>query len=399
VYLHGMIRDDLGRKYSKSLGNALDPMEVIDDVGTDALRFTLMTSSTPGNDTKLSEKALTASRNFMNKLWNIARFVLSNLDETTEEEGRRKKEAGHASRITHHALTLPDHWILSRLDALTADVTRLFEAYQYGEAGRQIRDFLWDEFADWYVEMSKIRLQGDDAQARATAQAVLKTVLEQTLRLLHPFTPFITETIWQRLTEEGGRRKKEEGGNTQHAARSTQPSIMLAPWPTTQGWRDMGAEAEMDLVRELVRAIRNARARNSIIGAWSWNAAIVSADGRQAVFQDQAPIIEFLARVDPTQFEITRHLDTPPAQSVSLVIGEGVQAYLPLAGLLDLDKERERLGKELAEAQAEIERTTALLDKPGFADKAPAHVVQGARDRLAAAQERHARLAARLAEL
>ena len=174
---------------------------------------------------------------------------------------------------------------------------------------------------------------------------------------------------------------------------------MLAPWPTPNAaWRDAEAEADMDLVRELIRSIRNARAEYSVEPGRRI-AAIVNADGRQALFQAQAPIIEFLARVDSSKLDIVSGLDTPPSQAVSLVIGEGVQAYLPLAGLLDLDKERERLSKELAEATAEVQRASALLNKPGFADKAPAHVVQGARDKLQAAQERQAKLQARLAEL
>ena len=366
VYLHGLVRDESGRKYSKSLGHAVDPMQVIEEVGTDALRFTLMTSSTPGNDTKLSERALEAGRNFMNKLWNLARFTLSNLD-------------GTPPPLDPARLTLADRWILSRLDALTADVNRLFETYQFGEAGRQIRDFLWDEFADWYVEMSKICLQGDDAAAKATAQGVLVRALEQALRLLHPFAPFITETIWQRLPHQGD-------------------TIMLAPWPTAHGTRDTEAEAGMNLVRDLVRAIRNARTEYNVEPGRRV-AAIVNADGRAALFREQAPIIEFLARVDGARLDIVEGLATPPPQSVSLVVGDGVQAYLPLAGLIDLDKERERLGKELAEAAAEAERTEALLARPGFADKAPANVVQGARDKLAAARERRDKLATRLAEL
>ncbi|MFN8496600.1 MAG: valine--tRNA ligase [Anaerolineae bacterium] len=366
VYLHGLIRDELGRKYSKSLGNALDPMAVIEDVGTDALRFTLMTSSTPGVDTKLSEKALVAGRNFMNKLWNIARFTLSSLPDDTPP-------------LDPQRLTLPDRWILSRLDDLTESVTRLFEAYQFGEAGRQIRDFLWDEFADWYVEMSKIRLQGSDAAAKATAQAVLATTLERALRLLHPFAPFITETLWQRLPHDG-------------------PTIMLAPWPTPAGWRDETAEREMDLVRELIRAIRNARSEYNVEPARRI-AAIVSAAAHESLLQAQAPIIEMLARVDPAQLSITPSLAAAPAQAVSLVIGDGIVAYLPLAGLIDVAKERERLGKEMADTEAEIERTTTLLGKPGFADKAPANVVQSARDKLAAAEARRQQLGERLAQL
>ncbi|MCW5852457.1 MAG: valine--tRNA ligase, partial [Anaerolineae bacterium] len=398
VYLHGLIRDELGRKYSKSLGNALDPMEVIEQVGTDALRFTLMTSSTPGNDTKLSPKALDASRNFMNKLWNIARFVLAN---TTADGGEQTAAPLAAVGGLPSAVALPDRWILARLDSLTASVNRLFETYQFGEAGRQIRDFLWDEFADWYVEMSKIRLNGQDAEARATAQAVLGTVLEQTLRLLHPFAPFITETLWQRVTADG-RPQTAETSSSRSGPPSTVrrlPSIMLASWPTaTAGWRDAEAEADMDLVRELIRAIRNARAEYSVEPGRRI-AAIVNAAGRQALFQAQAPIIEFLARVDSSKLDIVTSLDTPPSQAVSLVIGDGVQAYLPLAGLLDLDKERERLRKDLAEATAEVQRASALLNKTGFADKAPASVVQGARDKLQAAQERQAKLQARLTEL
>ncbi len=372
VYLHGLIRDEFGRKYSKSLGNALDPTEVIDKYGTDALRFALVTSSTPGLDTKLAPKRVEAARNFANKIWNAARFVLSALPPESA------KDLAGAMPPSENALTLADRWILSRLHGLIAEVNRLMEDYQFGEAGRQIYEFLWNEYCDWYIEIAKARLYGDDPQAKKTALQVLVYVLERTLRLLHPFMPFVTETIWQKLPHQG-------------------PSIMIAPWPTDGALsRDKAAEDAMTLLLDAIRGIRNARAEYNVEPARRIG-ALVAAGEHVPLFEAQRDLVINQARLAPARVHIAEHFDAPP--QVATVVAGGVTIYLPLAEMLNVEAERARLAKELRAARAEAARAEEVLAKPGFAEKAPPAVVENERKRLVAAQEKVARLEARLAAL
>jgi valyl-tRNA synthetase len=372
VYLHGLIRDEFGRKYSKSLGNALDPTEVIEEYGTDALRFALVTSSTPGLDTKLAPKRVEAARNFANKIWNAARFVLGALA-SGPAIARERPTLPSAEN-----LTLADRWILSRQHRLTAEVDHLMEDYQFGEAGRQIYEFLWGEYCDWYIEIAKARLYGDDLPAKTTTLQTLVYVLERTLRLLHPFMPFVTEAIWQRLPHEG-------------------PSIMLAPWPTdSAAFRDEGAEADMGLLLEAIRGIRNARAEYNVEPARRIG-ALVSAGARAALFEAQRDLLVTQARLAPARLHIAEHFDAPP--QVATVVAGNVTIYLPLAEMLDIEAERARLAKELSAARAELARAEGTLARPGFLEKAPPAVVENERKRLSAAQEKVARLEARLAAL
>jgi len=380
VYLHGLIRDDQGRKMSKTTGNVIDPLHVIDGarpeqlgeyvrqqypngmpaMGTDALRFTLLTSGTPGNDLNLSLQRVEANRNFANKIWNAARFVIMNLD-----IGYQRLDIG---LISHIQYSLPDRWILSRLNHLIATMDRLFAAYQYGEAGRQAYEFLWGEYCDWYLEMAKIVLSGEDQAARERTQAVLVHVLDQTLRLLHPFIPFVTEEIWQHLKRAAG-------------AESWPEALMIARWPEVDESRiDPQAEVDMGLIMDLIRAIRNARAEYRVEPGRRIP-AIFSADGRRPLLESQAPVLSTLARLDPKGMRIEEHLAEAPRQSVTLVVG-GVTCYLPLAGLVDLDRERERLGKELAGLEGAISRSERLLADEKFMARAPEHVVRRERDKL-----------------
>ena len=368
VYLHGLVRDEYGQKMAKSKGNVIDPIEIMDEYGTDAVRFSFLTGSTPGNDMKLSRTRLEANRNFANKIWNAARFVVSNL------------EVGAGSPRPEAPETQADRWIQSRLQRLTADVTRLIDEYQFGEAGRQIYDFLWGEFADWYIEISKVRLYGDDPTAAATARRVLVTVLEQALRLLHPFMPFVTETIWQSLKRAWG---DERWGD----------SIMIAPWPAA-GVTDAEAERQMASIMDVVRAIRNARAEYDVEPARRIPALIAAGD-LTAAFQAERASLVSLARLDDARLTIAPELAEKPAKALALVTG-GVEVYLPLAGLVDLEREQARLSKELADVEADIARAAGLLANERFVAKAPAEVVQKERDKLAAAEERKAALAARL---
>ena len=366
VYLHGLIRDERGQKMSKSRGNVIDPLVLIDQYGADALRFTLVTGSTPGNDMRLNISRVEANRNFANKLWNAARFVVTNLTEDSLP-----------LPAAPHPASLPDRWILSRHNRLIAAVTRLIEDYQFGEAGRQIYEFLWGEYADWYIEIAKTRLYGGDPEARAATQAILVHVLERTLRLLHPFMPFVTEAIWQGLPHEG-------------------EALIIAPWPQP-GPTDPEAEAQMGLLMELVRGIRNARAEYNVEPARRIPALFVAGD-QTTLLQAHRDLLVNLARLDARQTQITAALADKPQQAVTLVSGP-VVCYLPLAGMVDRDAERARLRRELDDLARQVARLEALLANTGFVTKAPAEVVARERDKLAELRTAHAKLAERLAQL
>ena len=368
VYLHGLVRDEYGQKMTKSRGNVVDPLELMDDYGTDAVRFSFLTGSTPGNDMRLSLTRLEANRNFANKIWNAARFVISNL------AGGRIAQAPEAPE------TLADRWIQSRAQFLTAEVTRLIEDYQFGEAGRRIYDFLWGEYCDWYIEITKARLYGSDPSAAATARRVLVTVLEQALRLLHPFMPFITETIWQNLKQAWGAPEWGE-------------ALIIASWPEP-GPRDRSAEDEMGAIVEVVRGIRNARAEYDVEPGRRIQ-ALIAAGALTPAFEAERDTLVSLARLDSERLTITPSLAEKPTKALTLVT-DGVEVYLPLAGMVDLEREQARLSKELAEVEADVARARALLANERFVSRAPREVVEKERAKLAAAEERREALVARL---
>ncbi len=377
VYLHGLVRNAEGKKISKSMQDIdeYDPLNIIERVGADALRYTLLTSSTPGYDMNLDPRRLEGARNFANKIWNAARFILSNIQSPLANGTLDSRSWG-----------LPDRWIVSRLNRLIAEVTELFDAYQYGEAGRRINDFLWSEFCDWYIEACKIRLYGDDRAAQATAQTILVTTLERALRLLHPFMPFVTEEIWQHLKAAW---RDEEWGE----------SLMIRPWPTADASQlDAEAEADMALLMDLIRQVRNARAEFDVTPG-KRIPAIIAAGEKLPMLEAQRGLLTFLAYLDDAHLTLTRTLAEKPKKAVALVAAEGVEAYLPLAGLVDLDQEIARLRKALADADREIARAEGMLANEGFLAKAPPQVVQQQRDRLAEQRERRQRLAARLQAL
>jgi len=356
IYLHGLVRDEKGRKMSKTAGNVVDPIEVMDEYGTDALRFTLLTGSAPGNDMNLSLERVASNRNFSNKIWNATRFVVSNLGAAFETSG--------AATWNMSGLTTPDRWILSRLNHVIQDVTRLMDDYNYGEAGRQLYDFFWSEFADWYIEIAKIHLQDTDARAQVTARRVLVHALDRTLRMLHPFIPFITEAAWQHLPHE-------------------YDSLMIAKWPqASPSMFDPDAEAHMVVIIEIIRAIRNIRAEYNVEPGRKIIAYIVAGNQHDMLNRHQ-DILVSLARLDAGQLKLTPQLEVKPEQAVGQVISGGIEIYLPLAGLIDLAAERDRLGKELAQLEKFIASTQAKLNNPSFVEKAPAAVVQKERDKLA----------------
>jgi valyl-tRNA synthetase len=368
IYLHGLIRDEQGRKMSKSLGNAIDPLVVMDDYGTDALRFTLATGSTPGNDMKLSLQRVEANRNFANKLWNAARFVVSNL-----VPGLRA-DKGTWNLV---ALRLPDRWIISRHNQLVANVTRLMEGYQFGEAGRQIYDFLWSEFCDWYIEMSKIRLHGTDVRAGMTVRRVLVYVLERTLRLLHPFMPFITEEVWQHLPHEG-------------------PALIVADWPEV-GDIDEKAEEQMALLMDIIRAIRNAR-REYNVEPGRRIPAMIAAGMNHDLLAAHKGILAHMAHLDAEKLRLAHTLFDKPEKALTLMVN-GLEIYLPLVGMVDLDAEREKLGRELERVAQEMARAQAQLDNADFTSKAPKEIVQKEQEKLESLRVQRAKLQERLAEL
>jgi valyl-tRNA synthetase len=351
VYLHGLVRDAQGRKMSKTAGNVIDPLEMMEQYGTDALRFTLLTGSTPGNDMSLSEERIIANRNFANKIWNATRFVVSNLGAAFD--------AGQGT-WNLSALALPDRWIISRLNRLVQSVTELMDAYQYGEAGRQIYDFLWGEYADWYIEIAKIRLYGADPRAQATVRRVLVYVLDRTLRLLHPYMPFVTEAAWQHVPHVGD-------------------SLMINSWPTS-GKLDDAAEADMQVIMEAVRAIRNARAEFNVEPARRIVAYIAGGE-KYDLFVAQRDVLAELARLDAENLKVARSLLERPERALTLVVG-GVEIYLPLAGMVDLEAERLRLQKELARVENGVGRSQNMLNNQGFIAKAPAEIVQKEREKL-----------------
>ncbi len=422
VYLHGLVRDEQGRKMSKTYNNVIDPIQVMDEFGADALRFTLLTSATPGNDMNLSLERIRANRNFANKIWNAARFTGTNLGKlaadsqqsTVNSEQSMSPAAVDRSLVTGR-WSLADRWIASRLNSTIAETTRLFEAYQFGEAGRQAYEFLWGDFADWYIEIAKTQLAGDGSEAARTA-GVLVDVLDQTLRLLHPFIPFVTEDIWQNLKAAAEAAQSVLGpvsipvalgpvsdraaltpvlGPVSDRARPWPAALIIAPWPQA-GPIDAEVETAFARVQDIVRAIRNARSEYNVplgrrIGA------LISAGEHLALLQAQLPVIASLASLDPQHVQVAETLEIP-AKSASMVAG-GVTIALPLADLVDMDAEISRLRKELANAEKMASSTAARLANPGFVSSAPVHVVEGARQQLAEWQSKQAQIQERLAAL
>ena len=376
IYLHGLVRDAKGEKMSKSKNNVTDPLEVMDKFGTDALRFTLATSSTPGNDTKLIDERIIGNRNFANKIWNASRFVLM----TTNEIG-----GGVPAIDALQPRTLADRWILSRFEQLTKSVTRLIEDFQFGEAGRQINEFFWSDYCDWYVEIAKVQMQSGDLAQHTTA-GILRAVLDQSLRLLHPFMPFVTEEVWQYLYQFS------EPDKTLWPA----SALIIAQWPQyNAALVDAEVEQQFSLVQQVITRIRDARNQMSVEPAR--RIPVIMAVGSDlAMFAEQASLIEFLARTERPQLHSV--LTQKPEQAMSL-LADAIEVYLPLAGLLDIGKELERLDKEIVQAQQEVMRLEGKLANQNFVSRAKPDVVEKEREKLAAQTERIQKLQARRNEL
>ncbi|HHW92528.1 MAG TPA: valine--tRNA ligase [Firmicutes bacterium] len=367
VLIHGLVLDSQGRKMSKSLGNGIDPLEVIEEYGADTLRFMLITSITPGNDMRFYWERVENCRNFANKIWNASRFALLNL-------AGFQPEGIDENRL---AYSMADRWILSRLNRTIARVTEELEQYQLGEAATILYEFIWGELCDWYIEMIKPRLYGkEDEEGRRASRYVLWKVLENTLRLLHPFMPFITEEIWQHLPHSG-------------------PSICVAPWPEA-GDTDPVVEEEMERIMAVIRGVRNIRAEMSIAPGKKAPVVIQAPAPLQPQLESGIPYLIQLAGAGTVSIQMAG--TEKPRQAAAAIVG-GVEVYVPLEGLIDIDKEIARLRKEQQALEKEVQRAATKLQNENFLAKAPAQVVakerekeQEYRDKLIKVKERVALL-------
>ena len=353
VLIHGLVRDAQGRKMSKSLGNGIDPLEIIDRYGADALRFTLATGNSPGNDMRFSDEKVNASRNFANKIWNASRFILMNLSDDVEPG-------------LPETLNIEDKWVLSKYRTLVREVTDNLEKFELGLAVQKLYDFIWDILCDWYIELCKSRLQAGGETSEA-AQRVLVYVMTGTLKLLHPFMPFITEEIWQALPHDG-------------------ESIMVAPWPQDDAALDFSAdESDFEMVMQVIRAIRARRGEMNVPPSKKTRLFIMTA--HKAVFEQGRPFFARLAFASDVELG-----DSFDADGSVQVVTDAARVFIPMDELVDREKELARLGREKAACEKDIAALSSKLDNPGFVAKAPAQVVDGERAKLAKARERLAKI-------
>ena len=367
VLIHGLVRDAEGRKMSKSLGNGVDPLDVIERYGADAMRFMISTGITPGQDLRFRWERVEQARNFANKIWNAARFAIMNLGDFTLSDLSLGGGLGTA-----------DRWILHRLNETAREVTRLLDKYEFGEAGRLLYDFIWDDLCDWYIEFSKLPLYGDDEEAKRRARSVLVYTLDRALRLMHPFMPFLTEEIWQHLPHDG-------------------ETIMLAEWPAYDpAFEAPDAVREMDLLKDVIRAVRNVRAEVGVSPGKPVALWIKPSDDwtRRTLEVHEAYLRKFCntseLRIDPSV--------AAPDKAMTAVV-TGAELYLPLSGLIDVGQEIERLEKELRRLEAEVERVERKLANEQFLAKAPQAVVEEERAKHRDYVEKRDKVLARLAAL
>ena len=368
VLFHGLVRDDQGRKMSKSLGNGIDPLEVIDKYGADALRFTLITGNAPGNDMRFYWERVEASRNFANKVWNASRFIMMNIEKADVKD------------VDLNTLTLADRWILSKVNVLAKDMTENLDKFELGIAASKVYDFIWEEFCDWYIEMVKPRLYNDEDETKAAALWTLKTVLINALKLLHPYMPFVTEEIFTTLQDE-------------------EESIMISSWPEfKEEWNFEADEKAVDTIKDAVRGIRNLRAEMNVPNSKKATVYVVSEKEEiRNIFEDAKV---FFATLGFASEVIVQADKTGIADdAVSTVIHDAV-VYMPFAELVDIDKEIERLKKEQKRLEGEIKRCNGMLNNPNFVGKAPAAKIEEEKAKLekytgmlATVEERLAQLA------
>ena len=367
VLFHGLVRDSQGRKMSKSLGNGIDPLEVIDKYGADALRLTLITGNAPGNDMRFYWERVENSRNFANKIWNATRFIMMNM------------EKADFTNVKLSDLTIADRWILSKVNTLAKEMTDNMEKFELGIAVSKVYDFIWEEFCDWYIEMVKPRLYNDEDETKAAALWTLKTVLIQALKLLHPYMPFITEEIFCNIQDE-------------------EESIMISKWPEyTDEWNFEADEAAVDTIKAAVRAIRNLRTGMNVPPSRKAKVYVVSAkEDVRHIFESSKSFFATLGYA--SEVHVQEDKTGIDENAVSTLIHDAA-VYIPLEELVDIDKEIERLEKEAAKLAGEIKRASGMLANPKFVDKAPAAKVEEEKAKLAKYTEMSEQVAERLAQL
>nr|WP_321163062.1 valine--tRNA ligase [Paenibacillus alvei] len=367
VLMHGLVRDADGKKMSKSLGNGVDPLEVIEKYGADAMRFMISTSSTPGQDLRFRWERVEQARNFANKIWNASRFVLMNLEGFTYADIDITGELGTA-----------DRWILHRMNETAREITRLMDAYEFGETGRVLNNFIWDDLCDWYIEFAKLSLYGSNEQAKKKTQSVLAYVLDHTMRMIHPFMPYISEEIWQHLPHSG-------------------ETVTLAEWPVYRAeFEAPEAVREMTLLMDMIRAVRNIRAEVNV--PMSKKVELIVKPTDRMVEANITNNLEFVERFCGTsKLEVSIEAAAPNKAMTAIVTG--AELYLPLAGLLDIDQEIARLQKEVEHLNKEVERVDKKLANQGFIAKAPASVIDEERAKQRDYSEKRDKVLARITEL
>jgi len=370
IFLHGLVRDEKGRKMSKSLGNVVDPLDTIAEYGTDALRFTLATGTTPGQDLNLNMDRVTNSRNFVNKIWNGGKFILFNLQDVSDSEWDELSRIDFAEESAWEGLSLSDRWILSHLHGTVDRVTALCEKLDFGEAGRTLYDFAWSDFADWYIEASKAATYSGDPGAQRKARAVLVYVFNRMLRLLHPFMPFVTEELWGALPSAGG-------------------PLVAAAWPKAGAHSDNAALEDFETLQATVRAIRNARAEYGVELGRKIPANIIADDEEtRTSLERELPVIGLLAKLDTAKVEVLEgRPEGDSGGAVELVVRDGLEVLLPMAGLFDAKKELARLQKQESKLEKNLSGLTTRLSNEKFVASAPAHVVDEVRSQKEEAEE------------
>ena len=349
VFIHGIVRDSQGRKMSKSLGNGIDPIEVIDKYGTDALRFSLILGISPGNDIRYMPEKLEAASNFANKLWNASKFVLGNLENYKEIEFKDIEKS----------LTYSDKWILSKLNKLVLDITNNIDGFELGVFAQKIYDFIWNEFCDWYIEMVKPRLYNEEDKTKLAAQYTLNKVLADSLKLLHPIMPFITEEIYTKLY-------------------NNDESIMISKWPEYSKNVDFDKEElAVEELKNIITGIRNIRVQRNIHPSKKSKLIFVTSESKEAVKNSESWLLKLGFG---SEIEISESKENLPQNAMS-VLANGIELYMPFEDLVDISEEKERLQKEKERLESEIQRATKMLNNPGFVNKAPAEKVQEEKDK------------------